>query len=1458
MPGVGTHTTIIERLARAAVNDPNVRKVLGDPDLNADWLTYTTVPEALQARYAVLGAMGPDVFYAMLDYGGDIQELEDVVLKLAGTFRCVGQLSGRLKNIVDSTLDDLTDDIWGEIQTIFARVKGILTEGAIDLLIDLVNPWSLYLPLRQVDDIQDNWYWADFLHYAKTGCFTQKLLDQARALHAADPSSATGRCLSAYALGYLTHYVSDTVGHGWVNRIVESPYRNLWQRHHLVENFIDAHVWASWHDKGKEPTHPADEPGLDTIRAAAGDPLRDGAARYSYARLNDLCNIGFAGSDPFIDHTLDLICNAIQKGLFDIGASVVPTMQAPDDPIFTTWTQFVADAIWQTYPPGQMHPSRMKRYPSPDDIAGAYGAFRILLSLATEDDVEPPKPPMTTDVGAVLDKMWKAIQSELSMIPPPPAMGGGGGSFSLTALWNSIKAELAWLGHVADAALRALGDLIEGLVKAGAAAAGNIIKPALYLLDSILYSMYHTLRMAVVMSGYAGPFTEDLTAVWEGLDLTTLWNAGTVQTSPRYPLEPMVSQRDLLADSSHPFSPYRPYFQPSMMAPVNVEQPTTTFPTQVLGWSMPEDMLDSAVPATHDMFSQQGPAPAVLATLPNPDGSTKALLESFDGSQRYFGSIMDNCERALGFAVPYLSGEQLPKGVVLPDYNLDADRGYAWPCWDVDWTAPNSSMTPFPWNGCDPYPLDTAARVSATPPLSWGDGPKPRTNPMFPGPTVTVNDPWGSPRSGTAFVNAMALSNPGQCDYAPLPFPCTVINPKPGPDNPHGDAASGLDTCGLTRPTPEDTLVGGLLGPDYQLAQQRFLHSEVGGQVTDDVVSVYRNLPYDGTTHKRQPENDGRLTDFMRALASASTLINPPLPIPPLDAELPPTHKADPRLVLANAVNLLLGGGSTALPWEAGTVQMPPMPPDLELATAVAQLAVTGRKMYTEFAAWSPQNADLVTEYGKAFPASAFAAGDIDTAAIQVLDMAYTALWAIRSNDPAWRIKRSYRSDPSDLHWIGVSGFDDTPHRPVNVPTAPYPQYDLDVRLKGKDRWMTVTTRYMVASAGGWVGPMDAAKSSFVNPNPAVLGDPPQSAPAGPIPRAVPQDFPVIDGNKIILYIHGGGSKAEEAVDMANWFIVEGQQTGDKYTVISLDLPNSAYGSTFELSDVTGPDYDYVPMDVLHFVVRYVIAFVDALDSQVGNVSDRIVAVMGGSLGGNTSLLLTDFYDATHRPWLKTIVSWSVTATAPASYAGLVPAAWLAAKTGLTKQAISPEPPADHATEAAYISKMYADPLIRGLIPAQPIMWFRGGYAPGDRLDWQPCKDASIARSRFDRYEIYTPAIRHWITALDLEQIAFSFQDRPPKAFQPEQRLMLVAGDNDNYFPNAIYNSTIEVARAIRDTAHGKAQFWLATGHSIHSERPRLFVKEILYFLDNPDAGDSPNGTVVSTPPKAAYSQMNQ
>ena len=59
-------------------------------------------------------------------------------------------------------------------------------------------------------------------------------------------------------------------------------------------------------------------------------------------------------------------------------------------------------------------------------------------------------------------------------------------------------------------------------------------------------------------------------------------------------------------------------------------------------------------------------------------------------------------------------------------------------------------------------------------------------------------------------------------------------------------------------------------------------------------------------------------------------------------------------------------------------------------------------------------------------------------------------------------------------------------------------------------------------------------------------------------------------------------------------------------------------------------------------------------------------------------------------------------------------------------------------------------------------------------------------------------------------------------------------------------------------SGQGRAEFWLDTGHSIHNERPRLFAREIISFLTNLGSGSSPNGTVVSTPPKAAYSMRDR
>ena len=48
--------------------------------------TYDS-PGGLHSRYGVLKSIGPDMFFAVLDYGPCIQEFDDMVVKLDGTFR---------------------------------------------------------------------------------------------------------------------------------------------------------------------------------------------------------------------------------------------------------------------------------------------------------------------------------------------------------------------------------------------------------------------------------------------------------------------------------------------------------------------------------------------------------------------------------------------------------------------------------------------------------------------------------------------------------------------------------------------------------------------------------------------------------------------------------------------------------------------------------------------------------------------------------------------------------------------------------------------------------------------------------------------------------------------------------------------------------------------------------------------------------------------------------------------------------------------------------------------------------------------------------------------------------------------------------------------------------------------------------------------------------------------------
>jgi pimeloyl-ACP methyl ester carboxylesterase len=618
----------------------------------------------------------------------------------------------------------------------------------------------------------------------------------------------------------------------------------------------------------------------------------------------------------------------------------------------------------------------------------------------------------------------------------------------------------------------------------------------------------------------------------------------------------------------------------------------------------------------------------------------------------------------------------------------------------------------------------------------------------------------------------------------------TAIGATPPPPPPQGTVAANIRV--LTPPEEDCKIVKnpqspkGLLTADYHWPPPEFLDNPKGPE-----------------------ESDGRLNGLLRA-----------------HAQMRNAHK-----ILADAVKSSLG---LPIMLQEGFVQVPVLT-YAKAATALAQLAVTGRNAFKDFEAWHPQDADLVQYVRQANPGMNFNAATLQAAAAKVLDAAYTTLWAIRANDADWR---AYRRN---LGWIAVSSEDDLPHRPVNTFTAPYPQYDVSFDIPGVSGPIHVVTRYMVASSSPAPFPSDGRYSEHLDRDPA-----PRTIPLDGHPTIPPQ-------NKIFIYIHGGGSRLEEAVSLADQLIQAAARKGVPYTVISLDLTNSGLSSPFDHTLVAnaGPGgglgsykpppgdpnkpipnppltYGYPLMDTEE---QYILNFIDAIDRQIGNVKGRIDGLGGGSLGGNMSYRLARRADT--YPYLRNIVSWSVTCMQGAQDPNIV--GHLGGLIGKYNEAEQP------GTRHDFFDNLYNKPLLPvGILPPQPQLWYRD--------DWS-CKPSYIEHSKFDRYEYYTPEFRRWTYRLNYEMTIYSFQEGdlyapnkaegPPRYQTVNARMLLASGDRDEHDPfYTLYGSTVNVAGKMTNT-HGSTLFMKDTGHSIHDERPAFFAAQIVDFL-HPSAPPPP------------------
>ena len=230
---------------------------------------------------------------------------------------------------------------------------------------------------------------------------------------------------------------------------------------------------------------------------------------------------------------------------------------------------------------------------------------------------------------------------------------------------------------------------------------------------------------------------------------------------------------------------------------------------------------------------------------------------------------------------------------------------------------------------------------------------------------------------------------------------------------------------------------------------------------------------------------------------------------------------------------------------------------------------------------------------------------------------------------------------------------------------------------------------------------------------------------------------------------------------------------------------------------------------------RFIGRFVATLSTRLGHrglVEERLVAVIGGSLGGNLGLRL-----ARHRSWVPNVVAWS-----PGSvwYIASASPEALAIQFGTTQAA-----PRVGETEAGNSRDGFFANAFDQKIPdkTQPEQWYRDDF---------PAKGQYINNARWDRRETYTPQYRRWHWRVNPRGAGLELAV-PRRCRTSGPACCSPPAPQDDIFPAKIFSNCQKLATQLT-AVDGDTFFLDHTGHSMHAERPKALAAKILEFIAEP------------------------
>lgn len=655
-------------------------------------------------NYLAAGAIGPDIFFLLPDFKGSTG---NVLLTFVRWFREVFEIIDEkfmakwekwaepaLTGVGD-VLNQISGGMLQEIGQALQELAAAIKDAIIDLIAQLWDWFGILTSGVPKGYADSAFFWSDMFHYRKTYAFARRLFELANA-NGSDQQKA-------FAVGWMSHCATDVTGHSFVNEKCGGPFRLHWQRHHLVENHMDALVYDSQH--GAEPYGELDTSALHfrlAFRKRNDSPYNgaEDAPAYDYFA-------GFPAYDPSDSAAADFA----RKQLWDLD-----TGDLPED-----LCQLIIQAMKEVYgdvpkiltdDPAEFRDGNSGR-PNVKTIQDTYWTLYHYVKMTSTGGYSPRKP---SPPSVLNDHSPPAPPGSDAGVSDDPTRGDDPDESDDFNLLDLFLALFGWILYIAE-----LGVWLATLP---IAVINDILTyPAREILYEFfvvpMWNLYMAARRPLVMSGFLMPKHEEI--------MRGLVELGISPTGPLPDLAAALASPDGTGTAPIPFdepsgrsSPADAYGADKAFPRAVIQDNPTVIanivkylkpdifcglpkqPSEFLRpWKYPELNNANETNGWEAALTHPGPwlqgqdARALIGNVPG-DATARNDFENATTPEE----TEARCDvhlpfgRHLGDPVDYsvyLVGA-LTDGKKMPDFNLDADRGYAYHCWD--WNRKPTQITP--------------------------------------------------------------------------------------------------------------------------------------------------------------------------------------------------------------------------------------------------------------------------------------------------------------------------------------------------------------------------------------------------------------------------------------------------------------------------------------------------------------------------------------------------------------------------------------------------------------------------------------------------------------------------------------------------------------------------------------------------------------------------------------------